>query len=251
MTSTQGSSLRNGYVDLLKRAVTNYLYLGEERTFENFRCIKHYDVENSAWKIEELSRPATLLTKDQLDLVEHAVVSVEQRGIPGDFMEAGVWRGGVIIFLRGLMHAHDITDRMIIAADSFSGIPKNTRAVNDPVDEWPDRWEAGIDEVKRNIARFGFLDERIRFLVGYFETSLKELTDETFALIRLDSDSYDSVETSLESLYPRVSDGGIVIVDDWHLPGCQMAVRDYVQRTRIKAEIRVHGGNAWWVKQTA
>lgn len=249
MSGAMDSWSRDKYIDLLKRSVTNYLYLGEERTFENFRCIKHYDVETGAWKIEELSRPTTLLTKSQLDLVEHAVVSVEQRGIPGDFMEAGIWRGGVIIFLRGLMDAYGIEGRCIIAADSFEGIPRNIRAVNDPVDEWPDRWVAGVEEVKRNIDRFGFLDERIRFLVGYFETSLKELADETFALIRLDSDSYDSVETSLNHLYPRLSRGGIVIVDDWHLPGCQMAVRDYLQRENVTAEIRVHGGNAWWIKQ--
>jgi hypothetical protein len=240
---------RAAYIDLLKRSITNYLYLGGEQPIEDFRCSRHYDLETSSWKIDPLARPVTLLTKDMLDLIEKAILSIEERRIPGDFIEAGIWRGGAIILMRGLLDAYGIGGRRVFAADSFAGIPKNVRAINDPVDQWSDRWVASLEEVQQNIDRFGLLDERVLFVVGFFSDSLKHLARETFALVRLDSDSYDSVETSLEHLYPLTSRGGIVIVDDWHLPGCKMAVLDYRARHGITDEIQEYGGNAYWVKR--
>jgi hypothetical protein len=239
---------RSAYVDQVKRSVTNYHYLGGDASFDAFRSATHYDLREARWKIDPLSRPLTLLTRGQLDLIEQSVLSLEQRGIAGDYIEAGVWRGGVIVLLRALLDAYDIPGRKVFAADSFAGIPKNLRAVNDPVDAWTDRWIAPVDEVKQNIERFGLLDDRVRFLVGFFANSLKTLADEQFALVRLDSDSYDSVETSLNELYPRLSLGGILIIDDWHLVGCKQAVMDYRARHGVRDEIHEHDGNAWWVK---
>jgi O-methyltransferase len=237
------------YLDLLRRTLTNYAYLGGDVPFDRFRCINHYDVEAARWKIDALSRPATLLTRAQLDLIEAAAVMIEREGVAGDFLEAGIWRGGAVIFLRGLIEAYAMPGRRVVAADSFAGIPVTSRTEGDPVDGWNDRWVASLDEVRGNIDRFGLLDDRIVFLVGFFEDSLPTLTDEGFALIRLDSDSYDSVETSLDHLYPRVSPGGVVIVDDWHLPGCRKAVLDYRARHGIREELQLHDGNAYWVKQ--
>lgn len=243
-----GKTMREAYLDLLKRAIGNYLYLGGETTAEAFRCVSHYDLESSSWKIERLSLPATLLTRKQLDLIHASVLAVERDCVAGDFLEAGVWRGGVIILLRALLNAYAIPDRRVVAADSFAGIPRNTRATGDPVDGWADRWIASLEEVKKLIARFDLLDDRVVFLSGFFEDSFKTLTDERYAIIRLDSDSYDSVETSLEYLYPRVSRGGIVIIDDWHLPGCRMAVETYRAQLGIRDPIEVVDGNAWWTK---
>lgn len=247
-TVTDRDSNRQAYVELVKRSITNFLYLGGEADFAGFRCVDHYDLERWQWKVDPLSKPATLLRKGQLDLIEQAVVSLEQRKVPGDYLEAGIWRGGAVILLRALLDAYAIPGRRVFAADSFEGIPVNTRALNDPVDAWQDRWVASLDEVRGNIARFGLLDERIVFVPGYFETSLPPLAGESFALIRLDSDSYDSVETSLQLLYPRVVKGGIVIIDDWHLPGCRMAVLDYCARHNIRDAIQEYDANAFWTK---
>lgn len=239
---------RDAYIDLIKRTITNYVYLGGEAAPESFRSVTHYDVPSAQWRIEPLARPATLLTRNQLDLVERCVVSVEKRGVPGDFIEAGVWRGGVIILLRALLKAYGIAGRRVFAADSFAGIPKNARAVGDPVDEWRDRWIASLEDVRENIKRFGLLDDRIEFVPGFFADTLKGLANQKFALMRLDSDSYDSVEESLVYLYPLLSTGGIVIIDDWHLVGCKQAVLNYRARHRIAAELKTFDGNAYWVK---
>lgn len=249
MTTPAQEIYRDAYIDLIKRSITNYHYLGGETPFEQFRCITHYDLEQARWNIDPLARPATLLAKTQLDLLEQAILELEERRVPGDFIEAGVWRGGVIILLRALINAYNIEGRKVFAADSFAGIPQNVRATGDPVDLWRDRWVASLDEVKQNIERFGLLDDRIEFVVGFFDQSLKALAHERFALIRLDSDSYDSVETSLEHLYPLLSRDGIVIIDDWHLPGCRQAVLDYRARHGITENIFTCDGNAYWIKQ--
>jgi O-methyltransferase/8-demethyl-8-(2,3-dimethoxy-alpha-L-rhamnosyl)tetracenomycin-C 4'-O-methyltransferase len=248
MTANAEPAPSSPYIDLLKRALRNYVYLGGDTTSEEFRCVTHYDLERAQWNVDRMALPATLLTAAQLDLVEQAVLAVERRGVPGDLLEAGVWRGGVIALMRALLDEHGIAARRVHAADSFAGIPKNTRATGDPVDDWPDRWIASLEEVQGIIRRFGLLDQRIVFSVGFFEETFPRLTDERFAVIRLDSDSYDSVETSLEYLYPRVSQGGIVIIDDWHLPGCRMAVEQYRGQLGIRDEIGVVEGNAWWIK---
>lgn len=248
MTAHPQDSQRDAYIDLLKRSITNYSYLGGNAAFESFRAVTHYDTQAFRWRIEPLARPATLLTKTQLDLIEEAVKVLEERKVPGDFIEAGVWRGGAIILMRGLLNAYNVTGRQVIAADSFAGIPKNVRALNDPVDAWSDRWIASLDDVRGNIARFGLLDDKVEFLVGFFADTLHKLKDRRFALIRLDSDSYESVETSLIYLYPLLNTGGILIIDDWHLVGCRQAVMDYRAQHGIEDEIRVVEGNGYWVK---
>ncbi|PZO55150.1 MAG: macrocin O-methyltransferase [Alphaproteobacteria bacterium] len=246
---TAPSIHRDAYIDLIKRSITNYIYLGGDAEFDRFRCVTHYDTGAGQWKIEPLARPATLLTRTQLDLVQEAIRVLEERKVPGDFIEAGIWRGGVIILMRALMNAYGITNRQIVASDSFAGIPKNVRDHNDPVDYWNDRWIASLEDVRGNIARFGLLDEKVEFLVGFFSDTLHTLApDRRFALIRLDSDSYESVETSLMQLYPRLSPGGILIIDDWHLNGCKAAVMDYRAKHSVTEEIRVVEGNGYWVK---
>ena len=245
--SWQGN--RDAYLDLVKRSITNYAYLGGHSSFEDFRSVTHYDLKQSQWKIDPAARPLSLLTKNQLDLIEKIAVALDQRGVLGDFIEAGIWRGGAVALMRALIEAYQMPDRKVFAADSFAGIPQNVKGRNDPVDLWKDRWIAPLEEVKLNIARLGLLDDKIRFVVGFFADSLKELSNERFALIRLDSDSYDSVETSLEYLYPLLSKGGVVILDDWHLDGCKAAVADYRARHGIDDKIYVFDGNAYWTKR--
>ena len=240
---------REAYLQLIKRSVTNYAYLGGDVAFEDFRCVSHYDLRQSQWKIDPLSKPLSLLTKSQLDLIEKVAVALDQRGVPGDFIEAGIWRGGAVILMRALIDAYGMANRKVFAADSFAGIPRNERGRNDPVDLWKDRWIAPLNEVRQNIARLGLLDDRIVFVPGFFADSLKTLAGERFSLIRLDSDSYDSVETSLEYLYPLLSKGGVVIIDDWHLDGCKAAVADYRSRYGIDDKIYVFDGNAYWTKR--
>lgn len=250
MNSTSpGNPLRDRYLDLIKRAVTNYVQLGGDQPFKRFHSVDLYDPLASQWTIPPLARPLTLLNPHQLALIETQFERIEAEGVAGDLIEAGVWRGGAIIFMRALLEAHGVATRQVIAADSFAGIPQSERFKHDQVNKWTDRWEASLADVRGAIARFGLLDAQVELLEGYFADTLPSLTGRTFALIRLDSDSFDSTETSLEFLYPLLNKGGAVIVDDWHLIGCRIAVDTFRRKHKLAGDVQVTANNAWWIKQ--
>ena len=88
-----------------------------------------------------------------------------------------------------------------------------------------------VIEINRaeNLRKLGLKDNNIQVLKGFFNESLQTLDqDSLFALVHLDSDSYEAIKESLEALYPKVSKGGYVIVDDMHLPGVQRAVAEFL-----------------------
>jgi len=238
------------YLDLVKRCITNYPYRGADADFEALDPFHGYDLAAGRWAVDRITIPFTLLRKDQLDLIERLLVDCDRRDVPGDLIEAGVWRGGTVAFMRALTRIYDRFDRTVVAADSFAGIPLSTQFRHDLVNRWPDRWIATLDEVRGNIARLGLLDNGVQFLPGLFEDTLHRLAERRFALIRLDADAYDSTMTALDHLYPLVSPGGVVIIDDWHLVGCKLAVEAYRSQHGIDDPIVVTAGNAWWIKQT-
>ena len=107
----------------------------------------------------------------QLDNLQDCVLTVIQENIPGDFIEAGVYKGGAVMFMTGLLQSLDITDRKVWMADSFSGIPVIDRGKGkgDVVDEWEDRWEASLEEVQSSFRRYGLLSDQVKFVKGCFE----------------------------------------------------------------------------------
>jgi O-methyltransferase len=174
----------------------------------------------------------TLIGPVGIDNLRLCIEDVLRGDVPGDFIEAGVWRGGAVIFMRAALEACGDETRTVWAADSFRGLPKPdlTRYPEDAGDEgWASaEWFAiPLDEVKQNFARYGLLDDRVRFLVGWFHETLPNAPIEQLALMRLDGDMYGSTMDALRFLYPRLSAGGYVIVDDYWLPGCRAAVDNY------------------------
>lgn len=252
MAPPSETAMRDEYLALLKRVVANYPYLGGEARFEDFDSFDdHYDAGAATWRVGRPCVPMTLLSGAQLDLIETSVVDLEARRVPGDYIEAGVWRGGAVALMRGLLKAYAIADRVVVAADSFSGIPLNQHFRHDPVDAWADRWAANEAEVTGHLTRLGLLDERIELLKGSFAESLPTLAHRRFALIRIDADAHDSVLDALTGLYPLLSPGGVIIIDDWHLVGCRFAVDAYRQAQGIDEPITETAGNGWWVKRAA
>ena len=108
--------------------------------------------------------------------------------------------------------------------------------------------------MRANFARYGLLDDRTIFLEGLFQDTLPQLHDERFALIRLDGDMYESTIVALDHLYPQLSPGGYVIIDDYYgaIAACRKAVTDFRNREGIDAEInRVDWTGIWWRKPIA
>jgi O-methyltransferase len=181
---------------------------------------------------ELLSIGETMIGRKRLDNVHHCVDEVLENNIPGDLIEAGVWRGGVTILMRAILKTKGIGDRQVWAADSFQGLPP----VN--MSEYPQDTEVGLqgveaftvslDEVRANFARYGLLDEQVQFIEGWFRETLPRLEDRKWAVIRLDGDLYESTMDGLKHLYPNLSVGGLVIVDDYGaFRPCRQAVHDY------------------------
>lgn len=194
----------------------------------------------------------TMIGRKRLDNLESLVIDVIDRGIPGDLLEAGVWRGGAAILMRAVLRACGDTQRVVWAADSFQGLPRPD-ATRFPADRpWGSLQidiAVPLDEVKANFARYGLLDDQVRFLVGWFSDTLPTAPVERLAVLRLDGDLYQSTIEALDALYPKVSAGGYVIIDDYFLPSCRQAVDDYRARHQVVEPLEpIDWASVYWRK---
>jgi len=194
----------------------------------------------------------TMVGLRRLENVQQCVRDVIRQQVPGDILEAGVWRGGTAIFMRAVLAAHGDASRRVWVADSFQGLPMPD-AEKYPEDAERDLWiypelAVGLEAVKANFARYGLLDDRVEFLPGWFKDTLPSAPIERLAVLRLDGDLYESTMDALSALYPKVSPGGYVIVDDYGcLEACKRAVDDYRAAHGITDEIReVDWTGAYW-----
>jgi O-methyltransferase len=196
------------------------------------------------YREEGLDWPSTALTMVGRRRLHNFRVLIEcalDEGIPGDILEAGVWRGGASILARAVLASHGVTDRRIIVADSFEGLPP-------PNDQFPA--DAGADfhthpelavpleHVRTNFERFSLLDEQVVFLKGWFRDTMPRVDAKALAVLRLDGDMYESTIVPLSHLFDRVSTGGWVIVDDYQIMApCRKAVRDFFDHRRIRPRL--------------
>jgi hypothetical protein len=238
------------YLELLKRCLTRTLY-DDDQTIDRTGQIVPRNPRLRAMGRDWPSEAETMIGLQRMDNLQACVTDVLRRGVPGDLIETGVWRGGATIFMRAILCAYDVTDRTVWAADSFAGLP--------PAD--PDQYPAdvgsvlhkietlavGLEEVKANFVRYGLLDDRVRFLAGWFRDTLPEAPIERIAVLRLDGDMYESTMVALRALYPKLSVGGYVIVDDWILHRCRQAVTEFRAEHGIDEEIReIDGSGVYW-----
>jgi len=183
--------------------------------------------EGRAWRVY----PDTMIGLRRLENIQCCIETVLSEGIPGDLIETGAWRGGACIFMRGILAAHDVTDRKVYVADSFEGLPAPDEQKH-PSDKGDihhtlDFLAVDLETVKNNFRRYDLLDEQVVFLKGWFSETLPAAPIEQISLLRLDGDMYGSTIDALTALYPRLSAGGYCIIDDYHLEGCRKAVEDY------------------------
>jgi O-methyltransferase len=186
----------------------------------------------------------TMMGLPRLDNIHHCTLDVLRRNIPGDLIETGVWRGGGTILMRGVLKAYGDRSRTVWIADSFQGLPKpdgEAYAADAGNEFWrEDRFAVSLEQVRNNFARYGLLDDRVRFLPGWFRDTLPRAPVERLSILRLDGDMYESTMDALRYLYPKLSPGGYVIVDDYGwVPNCQAAVDDYRTEHRIKDRMHV------------
>jgi O-methyltransferase len=216
------------YFDLLKRCLTRF----------GFDSSPDFDPELRRYGHDWPAEAETMTGLARLDNLEHCVRDVLERRVPGDLIETGVWRGGAAIFMRAILAAYGDRERVVWVADSFEGLPPPD-AERYPADADDEHWRqtelvVSRSEVEGNFARYGLLDEQVRFLPGWFRDTLPGAPIEQLAVLRVDGDMYESTIIALESLYPKLAPGGYVIVDDYGaVPGCRQAVEDFRARERI------------------
>lgn len=180
----------------------------------------------------------TMLGIRQLEHMQECVANVLKQGVPGDLLEAGVWRGGMTIFMRGALKAYGVTDKKVWVVDSFAGLPEPE--AKQEYDDWKKGDMAvGLEEVQSNFKRYGLLDEQVVFVKGYFSDTLPRATIDRLAILRVDADLYSSTLDVLNNLYSRLSVGGYAIFDDYqNLPDCKRAVDEFRIEKGITEELR-------------
>jgi O-methyltransferase len=185
----------------------------------------------------------TMIGLNRLGHIQSCVEDVLRKNVPGDLIEAGVWRGGATIFMRALLRCHQVQDRTVWVADSFEGLPpaKGVDAkITDDADLSREAYlKVSLPQVQANFARFGMLDGQVKFLKGWFEHTLPAAPIERLAVLRIDGDMYHSTLDVLNALYARVSPGGYVIIDDYPgWEGCRRATDEFRAAHGIQAELR-------------
>ena len=181
------------------------------------------------------------------------VRTVLDERIPGDLLEAGVWRGGSVTMMRAVLAAYGDLARSVWVVDSFQGLPK-PKARQFPADAHDSLWEfsayLGVsrEQVEQNFAKYDLLDEQVRFLEGFFEDTLPTAPIGPLVVLRLDADMYQSTIEALTHLYPKPVVGGFLIVDDyWVIEACRRAVHDYRDRHGITEPIiEIDGAGVYW-----
>jgi O-methyltransferase len=189
-------------------------------------------------------RALTMIGRTRLRSIRFCLESVLNNNVPGDVIETGVWRGGASIYARAVLKAWDVSDRQVWVADSFEGLPPRD-LVNYPADHTAFGLDpiakllaVSVEQVQANFERLHLLDDQVRFVKGWFKDTLPGLSAERWAVLRLDGDFYESTIQALDSLYPNLSPGGWVIIDDYYpLDACREAVTDYRAKHGIRAEI--------------
>ena len=197
--------------------------------------------------IVERALPDTMTGVARLVALVDAVRYCVRAGVEGDFAECGVWRGGSVIAMVDTLQALGVTDRDIHLYDTFEGMTEPTEHdvstfAPPAITEWRDAaerserpWpglfgEAAFSEeqVRRAVLATGYPEHRFHFVRGRVEDTLPLHSPDRIALLRLDTDWYESTRVELEILYPRLVDGGVLIIDDYgHWDGCRRAVDEY------------------------
>jgi O-methyltransferase len=194
--------------------------------------------------IHRTVRPNTMTSPERVMALCQSVAYLEARKIAGAIVECGVWKGGSMMAAALALLSRDSTRRQLFLFDTFAGMPPpgaldrdlDGRSAADWLrDDAPDaemvRACCGLEEVRRALLATRYPQERIHFVPGRVEDTLPAHAPDRVALLRLDTDWYESTAHELEHLWPRLVSGGVLIVDDYgHWQGARRAVDEFFAR---------------------
>jgi hypothetical protein len=206
------------------------------------------DMEADFKVIYEKSKNCTMTSIERMYALYQAVKYVTQAKVQGDFVECGVWKGGSAMLMAYTLLSLNETNRKIYLYDTFTGMPKPTEKDNEIKSGQPalDTWKvnqrkdhnefcyASLAEVKNNLLITKYPQEDLVFVQGKVEDTIPGIRPKQIAILRLDTDWFASTDHELRHLFPLVSKGGIVIIDDY---GCWSGAKEAVDK--YFAEIKI------------
>ena len=249
---------RAAYLDLLKRSLCDLLGPETDTALPEpdgtVVVAPLDDLEKRRTGNDWPLRGTTMVGLRRLDQLQSCVETVVRDKIPGNLIETGVWRGGASILMAATLRSLGDEERQVWLADSFEGLPV-ADASRYPADAGADVLSTydflavSQDRVRGAFERYDLMDDGVRFLKGWFRDTLPPLLGHNrWSVLRLDGDHYESTIVALESLYPDLSPGGFVVIDDYGaIAQCRQAVDDFRSANQIEDELHtIDWTGVWW-----
>jgi O-methyltransferase len=202
-------------------------------------------IDDEARRIIETVTPRTMTGTVKLFGMIEALRYIDRVGVPGEIVESGVWRGGSMqAAALTLLECHD-TERELHLFDTFQGMPppsdvdvrfkdgRTAKELMQTSDKDARIWAiAGLDDVKQGMAETDYPSEKIFYHEGRVEETIPDQAPDQIALLRLDTDWYESTRHELSHLYDRLSPGGVLIIDDYmYWEGSYRATDEWLDET--------------------
>lgn len=202
---------------------------------------RYPDLEPTFVPLFESVRAFTMTSIERSYGLFNAIQYLVRAGVEGDILECGVWRGGSMMLAALALKQLDDVSRRLWLFDTFEGMTEPTAHDIDfqgsnakhtlrqrgiaSFDKW---CLAPLEEVRRNMSATSYPEDLVEYVVGSVENTIPSCAPQRIALLRLDTDWYESTRHELEHLYPRLASGGVLIIDDYgHWRGCRKAVDEF------------------------
>jgi len=207
------------------------------------------DFDNKEIEIIESCKNFTMTSKERMYELIQSVKYIITNNIQGDILECGVWKGGSIMIIAKTLIDLNCKNKELFLFDTFTGMPKPTKEDHNIVRDLPaseifekqkinensSTWNSiSLNQVQNAVYSTGYPKEKFHFVKGKVEDTIPNNSPDCISLIRLDTDFYQSTKHELKHLFPRLSKGGVLIIDDYgHYSGAKQAVDEYFSENKI------------------
>jgi len=194
-------------------------------------------------------QPFTMTSRERIFGLVEAVKYITRNKIEGDVVECGVWKGGSMLTIADTLHSQNDLSRQLYLYDTFEGMPapaevdvshdnlKAEKLLESDKDKAKNLiWAySALEEVKRTMALSVYPGQKVHFIKGKVEDTIPQQIPEKIALLRLDTDWYESTKHELIHLFPRLVPGGVLIIDDYgYWKGARKAVDEYIEQNKLQ-----------------
>jgi O-methyltransferase len=194
-------------------------------------------------------KPFTQTSPERLFALCQAVRYITKHQIPGAIVECGVWRGGSMMAVAEILNSLQTQSRELYLFDTFEGMTepnqKDVAITGETASELLNASKkdsqdsiwcyAPLEDVKQAVYSIGYEADRIHFVKGKVEETIPQLAPSKIALLRLDTDWYESTRHELIHLFPCISSGGVIIIDDYgHWQGARQAIDEYFEEHNVQ-----------------